>query len=295
MISSRAAGLAFALAAPLLSSVGGVVFRSVEAGPWEAVFWRALGHAGPFALALALIAGTRALAEFRRAGWVAWAIAVLMATSFVAHVLAITSTTVANVLVVQSVAPVFVAILAWAWLDERLDPRGWLAIMVIFLGLAAVFGASAGGGRLGGDALALTVAATSAAAEVLLRRYRAIDLMPATVLAAILTVATALAFARPLSVTPGDAALLMALGLVQISLALGCVLAALRRLPVVQVSLISLLEPVLGPLWVWLFVGEQPPVLTLVGGTVVIGTLAVHGAFELRAGRAAALARVTPA
>src|SRR5690348_9173700 len=106
--SARFVGFICALAAPLCWSVGGLVFRSVEAGPFEAIVWRSLGHVIVFPLFLMLRSGLGAVAELRHAGVTALVVAVCITGTFVLHVLAMMTTTVANVLVVQSTSPLLV-------------------------------------------------------------------------------------------------------------------------------------------------------------------------------------------
>jgi drug/metabolite transporter (DMT)-like permease len=280
--SARLVGLLCALAAPLCWSIGGPVFRSIEAGPWEAIVWRSLGHVLVFPLFLLLRSGTAAFADMGRAPATAIVVAACVAATFILHVQAMMSTTVANVLVVQSTSPVLVAVLAWMILGERVDARGWATLGVAFTGLAIVIGASVGGGNFMGDALALGVALSSACMVILIRRARALNLQPVSLFGACGAIAIALPLANPLGIAPGDIALLLALGVVQMTLGLSFFFAALRLLPAAQVTLIALLEPVLGPIWVWLFMGEEPPPATLVGGAIVIGALAVNMALGLR-------------
>lgn len=280
--SPRLNGLLFALAAPLCWSVGGLVFRSVHAGAWEAVFWRSLGHAAVFPAILWFCFGRSAFDDLRRTLPTAIIAALCMAGTFVFHVLAMASTTVANVLVLQSTAPLLVAVFGWILLKERVEPRGWATILVAFTGLAPVVGTSLGAGRLSGDVFALAVALCSAAMVLLVRRAREFNMLPISWLAASLAVLVALPAAAPWSLTAADMSLLFLLGIVQMTAGTSFFLLALRRLPAAQVMLIALLEPVLGPLWVWLFAGEAPPPLTLLGGSIVVGALTISTLLTLR-------------
>jgi drug/metabolite transporter (DMT)-like permease len=194
------------------------------------------------------------------------------------------NTTVANVLVVQSISPLLVAVLGWIVLGERVSARGWLTLAVAFAGLAIVIGSSIDGGSFLGNAFALGVASCSACMVILTRRARALSLQPVTIVSAALAVLIALPFGDPLAVPPGDIALLLSLGIVQMTLGLSFFLYALRLMPAAQDTLIALLEPVLGPVWVWLFAGEEPSAATMVGGAIVIGALAVNIALGLRFG-----------
>lgn len=281
--SARLVGLLCALAAPLCWSIGGLVFRSVEAGPWEAIVWRSLAHVFVFPVVLLLRFGPGAFSDLQRAPGTVAVVAACIAATFILHVQAMMSTTVANVLVMQSTSPLLVAVLAWVVLGERVDARGWATIAVAFAGLSIVIGTSLGGGNFLGNAFALGVALCSACMVILMRRARALNLQPVSIISAALAVLIALPLAAPLSIATGDIMLLLGLGVIQMTLGLSFFLYALRLLPAAQVTLIALLEPVLGPLWVWLFAGEEPPPLTLLGGAIVIAALATNTVLGLRA------------
>jgi drug/metabolite transporter (DMT)-like permease len=275
-LSSRLVGLLLALAAPLSWSIGGVIIRSVEAAPWDIVFWRAAGHVLCFPLAMWWLWGRSALLDARAVGLPALAVAFLIGCTLIFHVLAMTGTTVANVLILQSMSPLLVAVLAWVFLDERLPLSGWLVLAMAFCGLALVIGGSLGGGGMTGNLFALAVALCSASHVTIVRRHRARNLAAVTLPAAIAASVIALLFAQPLTVNLTDIGLLILLGGVQMSLGLTCFILALRYLPAAEVTLIALLEPILGPIWVWLAIGEQPALTTLLGGAIVLGALVAH-------------------
>jgi drug/metabolite transporter (DMT)-like permease len=228
--STRLVGLLCALAAPLCWSVGGLVFRSVEAGPFESIVWRSLGHVLVFPIFL------------------------------------------------------LVAILGWVVLRERVGTRGWLALACAFTGLAIVVGSSIGSGSFLGNAFALGVAACSACMVILTRRARAVSMQPVTIIGAALAVLIALPFGAPVDIPASDIALLLSLGLIQMTLGLSFFLYALRLMPAAQVTLIALLEPVLGPVWVWLFKGEEPSHSTILGGAIILTALAANMVLGLRFG-----------
>jgi drug/metabolite transporter (DMT)-like permease len=282
--STRLVGFLCALAAPLCWSVGGLVFRTIEAGPYEAIVWRSLAHVLVFPLFLLVRSGLGAFGDLRRAPGTVFVVILCLGGTFILHVLAMMNTTVANVLIVQSTSPLAVAALGWIVLSERVSARGWLTLAVAFTGLMIVIGNSVDGGRFLGNAFALGVAACSACMVILVRRARAVNLQPVSIFGAALAVLIALPLSEPLSVSPRDIALLLSLGLIQMTLGLTFYLYALRLLPAAQVTLIALLEPVLGPIWVWLFMGEEPAAATIVGGTIVLGALAMNIALGLRFG-----------
>lgn len=276
VLPPRVAGLLLAIAAPLCWSVGGVIIRSVEAGPWDIVFWRSGGHALFFPFALWAFWGRSAYIEARSAGWAALAVAAFIAATFILHVLAMTSTTVANVLILQSMSPLLVAVLAWVFLGERLTLGGILVLVVAFSGLLTVVSGSLGSGGMLGNIFALLVALASASHVTIVRHHRARNLAAVTLLSGVAAAVIALPFADPFRLNIGDIALLILLGGIQMTLGLTFFIMALRRLPAAEVTLIALLEPITGPIWVWLAVGEQPQDTTLIGGAIVLGALVVH-------------------
>ena len=282
--STRLVGFLCALAAPLCWSVGGLVFRTIEAGPYEAVVWRSLTHVLVFPLFLLLGSGLRTFSDLHRVRGTVFVVTLCLGGTFILHVLAMMNTTVANVLIVQSTSPLAVAALGWIVLGERVSARGWVTLAVAFTGLMIVIGGSIDGGRFLGNAFALGVAACSACMVILVRRARAVSLQPVSIFGAAIAVLIALPLSEPLAVSTRDIALLLSLGLIQMTLGLSLYLYALRVLPAAQVTLIALLEPVLGPIWVWLFMGEEPAIATVVGGAIVLGALAMNIALGLRLG-----------
>lgn len=286
-LSPRIAGLLLAIAAPLCWSVGGVVIRNVDAGPWDIVFWRSGGHALFLPFALWVFWGRSAYVEARAAGWAALAVGGLITSTLIFHVLAMTSTTVANVLILQSMSPLLVAVLTWVFLGERLPASGIVVLVVAFAGLAIVVGGSLGSGGTLGNLFAILVAVGSASHVTIVRHHRARNLAAVTLLSGVASAAISVPFADPLRLSIEDIGLLVLLGGVQMTLGLTFFIMALRRLPAAEVTLIAILEPVLGPIWVWLAVGERPADTTLIGGVIVLTALVVHVLLTARRARQA--------
>jgi drug/metabolite transporter (DMT)-like permease len=142
-------------------------------------------------------------------------------------------------------------------------------------------------GSIGGDLLAFAVALTFALATVLLRRRRQVQMLPAAALAAGLTAAIAATSALPASAAGRDLLLLALFGAGQLGLGMILFTAGVRRIPVAEASLIAVLESVLGPVWVWLALGENPGLPSLMGGAVVLAALAGHTLADLRLERGA--------
>jgi drug/metabolite transporter (DMT)-like permease len=265
-LSSRAEGYVFALAAPLCWSFGGVIIRTVEAGPWDIVFWRAAGHLLFFPFLLAFLLRVPIVGSLQAGGRTTLVSGLMVTGMFSLHVLAMTSTSVANAL-----------------LRERVSLTSWIAIAVAFSGLAVVMGGGLADGAMFGKAMALGVAICSAVNVLLVRAYPTLDLRPATLLGAAASMGLGFAFSEVLAVDLGSIAALIFLGMLQMSVGLTFFFAALKRLPPVEVALITLLEPVLGPIWTWLAVGEVPASSTIYGGAILLAALAFNAFGAARA------------
>ena len=152
-------------------------------------------------------------------------------------------------------------------------------------GTAVMASRSWGAGSIAGDLLAVITAASFAAAAVTVRRHGEVNLPAAAGLAGLLGAAVAWWPARPLSASAGDLVLLAVFGAVQLGLGLMLFTAGARLIPVAEASLIAVLESVLGPLWVWLALGETPSPASLLGGGIILGALVAHTAVDLRRAR----------
>lgn len=282
----RPVALALMVVAPLLWSLAGVLSRQMQsAGAFEMAFWRSSFAAAFVFVALSLLQGRRPFATLRAAGMPALVSGAMWAVMFTCFIVALTLTTVANVLVVSSLGPLCTALLAWLMLREPIPARSWLAIVAASVGMGAMFGAgfTADDPRhVAGLALALTIPVAGAINIVVLRRGAAhLDLMPAVMLGALLSAAVTLPFALPFQASGRDLLVLATLGVFQ--LGLPCLLLVLvsRTLTAPEIALLALLEVVLGPLWTWLGAGEVPAGTTIAGGAIVLAALAGNEAAAL--------------
>jgi drug/metabolite transporter (DMT)-like permease len=273
--------IALMIAAPALWSIAGVVTRQLEyAGRWEVTFWRSL-FAALFVLAAMLFTrGRSAWAAVRATGGYGLLSGAMWAIMFIAFMLALMTTTTANTLIVNSIAPLVTALLARAVLHEPIAPRTWVAIALALGGMLWMFGSGFAGGEprhIGGMLIALAVPLAAAVNFVTLKHAgRSVDLIPAVLLGAVFSVVLTLPFALPFHANAHDLVLLAVLGCVQLGLPCMLMVRASPHLSAPEIALLALLEVVLGPLWVWLGAGETPGLATLAGGAVVIIALIVN-------------------
>jgi len=281
---AREGQLAIALAA-IAWSTAGLAQRQLDATPVTQV----LGRAAFAALALfALVLATErkgALRAFRAMGRSGLAMTVFLAISSGVFLLSLNYTTVANVLFMQAAAPMMAALLAWVFLHERIDGRTWLSLLLAGAGVVLMAAGSFDAGPAA-ICLPLVMTASFAAVLVIARHRREVSMMPATCAAQVLVVATCLPFADLGSVGDDDWLVLAALGVGQMGVGLALLTVGARLIPPAQVAVISLLEIVLGPLWVWLAYEERPTAATVAGGVVVVAAVVVQAWRPATPGRA---------
>jgi drug/metabolite transporter (DMT)-like permease len=185
-------------------------------------------------------------------------------------------TSAANALLVLAIAPFLAAILSLLLLRERIDKVTALAIALVFAGVLIIASGSLGQGRLLGDGFALMNALTIAAYYVTLRTTGTRNMLPHLALGSILGGLLAVPFADFEPVGTTQALLIFLSGAVILPGAAGLLMLGPRYLPAPEVSMITLLEVILGPLLVWAVIGENPGQLTLIGGAVIVITVALH-------------------
>jgi drug/metabolite transporter (DMT)-like permease len=273
----------------LLWSIAGVVTRWLDgARGFEITFWRSAANALALVVMLGVIRGPSALWQsLRSGGRELWFSGLCWATMYTAFMMALTLTTVANVLVTMALAPLFTALMARAALGHRLAARTWSAIALAGAGIGWMYGHELQGGRhLLGTLVALAVPIAAAANWTLIQSLRgrteAPDMLPAVLVGALLSAAVTLPLAWPLSALLHDIALLSMLGVVQ--LAIPCLISVVvaRTLPAPEISLLALLEVLFGVAWAWLGANEAPTAAVLGGGALVLLALAGNELLALR-------------
>jgi len=230
---------------------------------------------------------------FRSIGLPGVAVAVCMATASGCFIIALNHTTVAHVLFIQAISPVLAALLAWIALREPITVRTGVAMVTALAGVAVMIG-SPSGADLAGDGVSLLMSLSFAVAIVITRHRRDVSMAPATCLSQLLLVLVALPFADAASISRHDLLYLVLLGAVQMGVGLALFTVGARLIAAAEVALITLLEVVLGPLWVWIAFGETPDTATLVGGAIVVLAVLIQISGEVRMPAAARMAESAP-
>jgi drug/metabolite transporter (DMT)-like permease len=293
---SHRQAVATMVAATLMWSIAGVVTRHLEAArSFEVTFWRSAFNVLALLILLSWLRGPTALLNSLRTGGKAlWLSGACWCVMYTAFMMALTLTTVANVLITMALAPLFTALISRLVLKHRLPTRTWAAIVVAGLGIAWMYGSELTGGdsrHVLGTVVALGVPLAAAINWTLLQHIASRspggaeqgDMLSAVLVGATLSALITLPLALPLQASTHDLGLLALLGVVQ--LAIPCLMAvtAARTLKAPEASLLSLLEVLFGVAWAWLGAGESPSTAVIGGGALVLGALAVNEAMAMRA------------
>jgi len=275
--STHIKGLLITGAAVLILSPDALLVRLIRCDVWSLIFWRCLLTCSMQALFLAIFYRRQFIQSFRNIGRTGLLSAAVVACGSLLFVNSLKQTAAANTLIILAATPLFSSLLSRFFLGEKIAWHTWVAIVICFGGILLIFAGSLSSGLLLGDLLALGATLMWAGNLVILRKGKAVNMIPANLIGNLLVVPAALlAGAQPLSVTIPDASLLILLGGIVLPVSFTMITLGPRYLPAPEVSLILLIETVLGPIWVWLVLNEVPQAATLLAGMLIIGTLVVH-------------------
>ena len=269
----------------LLWSMAGVVTRHLEAArSFEVTFWRSFFNVVALSIGLTALRGPGVWRAIVRAPRVVWISGVCWCVQFTAFMLALTLTSVANVLITMALGPLITALFVRVVLGHRLALRTWGAIVVAGVGIAWMYGQQLSAGvSIVGTAVAIGVPIAAAVNFTVLQHVGftadratsvpAQDMLPAVLIGAALSALVVLPLAYPFQASAHDLGLLALLGGVQLAIPCLMMVMLARVLPAPEVSLLALLEVVFGVTWAWLGAGEEPSSGALIGGLLVLGAL----------------------
>lgn len=274
------------LAVTLMWSIAGFITRQLDsAQAFEITFWRSFFLAVSLAAYFAALHGREAPRILTTGGWPLWISGLMWSVMFTCFMVALTLTTVANVLITMSLGPLFTALLARFMLGTRVPTRTWMAIVMAGGGIAWMYGnsISAEGTHLLGTLVASGVPIAGAINwNTLQRSGKAIDLVPALLLGAVISSVMTLPLSMPFHATQRDVALLALLGVVQLAFPCAMAVRLSRSLTAPEISLLALLEIIFGIAWAWLGANERPAPQVLAGGALVLSTLALNEAWGMK-------------
>jgi len=200
----------------------------------------------------------------------------------ITFVVSIQNTNVANTLVMIAMAPMLSAILSAIFLKELPDRKTWIAIFITFVAAVYIFYDSLQLGNFFGDILGLVTALGLAVGAVTIRSAKDKNLVPAAVVGKLIVALFALFFIESFALIGSDLIIVPLMCIMCVAIPFVMVTIAPRFIPAAEVNLFFLLETIIGPIWVWFIIKEQPSIETIQGGAVIIATIAVHSFIKLK-------------
>ncbi len=255
-------------------SWGGLIIRSFEeATIWQILFYRSIFFLWVLIAFLLLTYGKKTFKKIKESGIPGVVGGIFLSGSFVAYLYSMSETTVANVVFIISTQTVFLPILAYFFLKEKISSRGLVAIVLAMIGVILMIGDSFGTGSLYGNLTALAIPINFSILILIIRRYPKVDMIPAIFYAGIFSCLYGLIFLEGISISPKDVWLSFLLGVPQLAFGFIFITIGSRTTPAVMVGLLMLMETIFAPIWVWIFYNEIPPTSVLIGGLIIISAV----------------------
>jgi drug/metabolite transporter (DMT)-like permease len=280
-------GVLLVLLAGVFWSTMGLGIRQIEyANVWQILLYRSISLAAFLFILISLRSGLRPFTTIRRVGSAGVIGGFSLVFAFAGGIYAIQTTTVANAMFLFASAPFFAAILGWIILRESVRRSTWIATAVAILGIGIMVIEGISAGHIIGNSAALLAALGFAVFTIALRWGKLEDMLPAVFLAGVFAIMVSLivCFSRgyALTLSVNDAGIAFALGVFQVGMGLALYTIGSKVVPAAELALLSMTEVLLGPFWVWLFLGELTSAYTLTGGLILLLAIAGNALTGLR-------------
>ena len=284
-LSDKQKGIALSLIGVLLITPDSLLIRLIDIPSWELLFYRGLIPFFCLFIALIIYYKKKFIHSLIITGFSGLLYAFLVALGNATFVLSIQNTNVANTLVMIALTPFATAVLSSVFLKEHPSKKMWLTIIACFIAILFIFYDSYQGDRLLGDFFGFLTAIFIGGSAVVIRYKKSIDFLPSLLIAKFFTILIPLIFINSVSnvmhINFEQLYLIILMGIFLV-IPLGCITIAPRFIPAYEVEIFFILETILGPMWVWLFINEQPTVKTIIGGLFIIFVIMSYTYSELR-------------
>ena len=281
-LSDQKKGSLLAFVAVMFITPDSLLIRLSDIETWGMLFYRG---AIPFVIVLVgllLFYRQNFINAFLKVGTVGIFYAISFSICNITFIVSIQNTNVANTLIMIALAPMLSAILGAIFLKEMPSKGTWIAIFITFLAALFIFYDSLQVGNLFGNIMGFVTASGLAVNAVLIRYAKDRDLLPSAVMGKLGVAVFAFFFVENFNLNGTDQIYIPVMCIICVALPFVLVTIAPRFIPAEEVNLFFLLETIIGPIWVWLVVKEQPTLETIIGGAVIIITLGIHSFIKLR-------------
>ena len=252
-------------------SFGGLIVKSFEGATlWQILFWRTVFFLIVISLYLALTYKKQVFRSFYNLGFPGFFGGFILSLGFSSYVFAMYNTTVANANFIIQTQTIFLAIFGYFFLKEKISAITLTSIILAISGILLMVGSSLSPGQMSGNIAAFIMPISFATLILVVRKYPTVDMVPAQFVAGVFALLIGYLMSEKIMISPNDIFLGFLAGFLQLGLGFIFITIGAQRTPSAMVGVIMLTEAVLGPLWAWLFINEQPPFIVIIGGSIVI-------------------------
>ena len=264
-------------------SFGGLIVKSFEgANLWQILFWRQIFFSIIVALYLLITYKKNFFKTFYKSGLPGFTAGIFLSIGFAAYVFAMYTTTVANTNFIITTETIFLALLGYIFLKEKINSITLISIILGMSGVLLILGSSLSiqtSEQFLGNLVAFIMPISFAVLVMIIRKYPKVDMIPAQFTAGVFAAIIGLIIAGKLSISFHDLTLAFLAGFFQIGFGFILITVGSRTTPAAVVGILMLTESVFGPLWAWIFINEVPPVTVLIGGGVIISAILFQSVF----------------
>jgi len=281
-LTDQKKGSLMAFVAVMFITPDSLFIRLSNVETWSLVFYRGII---PFVLVfigMLLIYRLKFFNLLRSNGYYGFAYVLTFSVTNIAFVVSIQNTNVANTLIMIATAPMLSAILGLFFLKENPDKKTWVAIFITFFAALYIFYDSIKLGNFFGDILGFVAAMGLAVGAVIIRSAKKLNLVPSAVVGKLIIALFAMLFVKDYSLNNNDIYIIPLMCVMCVAIPFVLVTIAPRFITAAEVNLFFLLETIIGPIWVWLIIKEQPTPETIVGGAIIVLTIATHSFLKLK-------------
>ena len=252
-------------------SWGGLIIRSFETNDiWQILLVRSFFFMIALIIFLVLTYKKNTIAVIKKSGLPAVVAGLFLSLSFVAYIVAMSKTSVANVVFIISTQTIFLAIFGYLFLREKINFKGFVAITLALVGIVVMIGDSVNQGTLFGNIVAFAIPINFTILVMIIRKFPKLDMVPAIFYSGIFSGLYGLFLSNNMYFSANDLLMGFLLGVPQLAFGFICVTIGTKTTPAVTVGLLMLLETIFAPIWVWIFLNETPPLSVFTGGAIII-------------------------
>jgi len=281
-LSDQQKGSLLAFVAVMFITPDSLFIRLSNVDTWGLVFYRGIIPFFTVLLGMLIIYKLSFFKILLSSGYHGIFYVITFSVTNITFVVSIQNTNVANTLVMIATAPMLSAILAAIFLKEPPDKKTWISIIITFFAIIYIFYDSLKLGNFYGDILGFITAIGLAVGAVIIRSAKNKNLVPAAVVGKLFVATFALLFIESFALVGTDQLIVPLMCILCVAIPFVLVTIAPRFIPAAEVNLFFLLETIIGPIWVWLIIKEQPSLETLQGGLIIVFTIAIHSYLKLK-------------